>query len=321
MTDRMDHLERLVSLRDSGALTEDEFQREKALVIAGGLSGAPGSPHPAPARRFGFWTIAVPLALGLAAAVGIVLARWSTADFAGGKSVAAPAAKSLLSTPAASVSSIPQTSLRQSLSPSQQAQRAFDALFGDGPPKIRTSNQIDYTYKAGKLAWAAFGPVLVLPADNLAEPSPVSIGALGIFYLKEENGAFRVVRRWPDAIDGSIMGNPPAWKFVSGLGPNPVIVATGGGVWQGYRCESTTVTELRPSGPVTVASFSSVYENGGAVEDPERVESITGEIINMRQNSFDVRFRGTRNFMHHYVRKGEVFVRPDPAGDQELPGC
>ena len=149
----------------------------------------------------------------------------------------------------------------------------------------------------------------------------MSIGALGIFYLKEEGGTFRVTRAWPDAIGGSIMGNPPEWKFATGFGPNPVIIATGGGVWQGYRCESTTVTELRPSGPAALVSFNSVYENGGAVADPKKVESITGEITNVQQNSFDVRFTGTRNFIHHYIRKGDVFIRPDPAGDENIEGC
>ena len=78
---------------------------------------------------------------------------------------------------------------------------------------------------------------------------------------------------------------------------------------------------MRSSGPVTLVSFRSAYENGGAMEDPKKVESITGEITNVQRNSFDVRFKGTRNFIHHYTRKGGVFIRSNAAGDEAPPTC
>ena len=321
MTERIEQLERLVSLRDSGALTDGEFQREKARLAEGGDTVPPADELSPPVRRPSLRVIIVTLALAVAGAAGLALARWSTASHEADKPSATPAAATSLPASGTVSQPDPRDSLQHHLSPDQQEQLAFKALFGNGAREIRTDQQIAYTYDHGKIIWAPFGPILVLPADNLEEPSPESVGALGVFYLKEESGTFQVVRRWLDAVGGSSMGNPPEWKFATGFGPNPVIIATGGGVWQGYRCESTTVTELRSSGPVTLVSFRSAYENGGAMEDPKKVESITGEITNVRRNSFDVRFKGTRNFIHHYTRNGDAFIRSNIVGDENLPGC
>lgn len=147
--------------------------------------------------------------------------------------------------------------------------------------------------------------------------SPVDFGTLGLFYLRETPGPkFEEVRRWPDAVAGGTMGNPPQWKIRTDFADRPVIEATGGGVWQGYGCDTTTLTELTASGPKLLATFASGYSSEGAEGDAGQIYD--GTIVNVvRGRSFDVRFTGTRTITEHYVRKGAEYVRV-PGKEEEM---
>lgn len=172
-----------------------------------------------------------------------------------------------------------------------------------------------YRYTKGRIIWADFGPVLIV--EGSGEPSPLALGTLGVFYLREIAGAkFEEVHRWPDAVAGGTMGNPPQWKIRADIADRPVIEVTGGGVWQGYRCDTTTLTELTADGPKLLATFDSSYSSVGAEGDAG--QTYDGTIANaVRNRSFDVRFTGTRAITEHYVREGVEYLRV-PAKDEEM---
>lgn len=209
----------------------------------------------------------------------------------------------------------PALSLIRALPAQRQVDLAFDAVFGLKEREIHVSDEAVYSYSKGKVVWADFGPVLIV--EGSGGSSPVDFGTLGLFYLRETPGPkFEEVRRWPDAVAGGTMGNPPQWKIRTDFADRPVIEATGGGVWQGYGCDTTTLTELTASGPKLLATFASGYSSEGAEGDAGQIYD--GTIVNVvRGRSFDVRFTGTRTITEHYVRKGAEYVRV-PGKEEEM---
>lgn len=321
MTDRIEQLERLAHLRSSGALTEEEFQHEKRLLNAAAMAepaltaeGAePIAVAPtATSGRGKFWVLGG-LAVLAAGGVGVAstqllglsdLKQNDPALTAAGAAKAAPK-------PASGIKELPYA---------RQLELAEQAVFGAGPTKeIGIEDGTVLSYADSKLIWSDSGAILISAGSNPVIV-PNSMGALGVFYLKEVGGKFEVTIRRPDAIGGGTMGNPPEWKVLDDFGDVPMIVSESGGVWQGYQCGGTEVTALFKSGPTDVAAFASVYDETGAKGGGG--EAITGKIANIVKNkSFDVRFTGTQNFTHHYVLQGDSYVRAGGAGQQELPTC
>jgi hypothetical protein len=112
------------------------------------------------------------------------------------------------------------------------------------------------------------------------------------------------------------MASPPQWKIRQDITDGTVIESTAGGVWQGYACDSKTLTELTPSGPRSLVTFDSHYDSSGAVE--EGYQTFDGTIVNVvRNRSFDVRFAGTRTIAEHFVRKGAGYARV-PGDNEEM---
>ncbi|MGQ7828817.1 hypothetical protein [Altererythrobacter sp. Z27] len=214
-----------------------------------------------------------------------------------------------------SLASASMTSAIRKLSAERQLELAFAAVFGDGKREIHVGEDEALSFAKGKLVWTEFGPVLI--AEGNGDSYPSAIGTLGIFYLREVPGpAFEEVRRWPDAVPGSIMGNPPRWTVRHDIANGPVVESTSGGVWQGYACHSTTLTELADSGPVSLITFNSGYDSTGAQgESGERYEGTIANAI--RNRSFDVGYTGTNSIIEHYVRNGAEFLRV-PASNEEM---
>jgi hypothetical protein len=203
----------------------------------------------------------------------------------------------------------------------EQLALAYKALFGNGSREILTSSGRELRYDDGKIIWLDDTAILVAPGSN-GDSSPVTIGALGIFYLKPNGQEFMLLKKFPVAIDGSIMGNPPEWEISKEFGSFPVIVSKAGGVWQGYSCGATLLTELIPSGPSDLVGFDSHYSNGGARGDDDQDQTVDGEIVNIvKDKSFEVRFGGTQNFTHHYDRHGDSYTRPPGDTKEEIPKC
>jgi hypothetical protein len=208
----------------------------------------------------------------------------------------------------------------RALPKSEQLKRAYAAVFPKGGTSYVDQEDTTFSYEGGDVIWASFGLVLIAPATN-KNAYPASSGALGIFYLTELNGKFVVRKSWPATIGGSIMGEPPERETSAKFGDMPVVISKAAGFWQGIACHHTSVVGLYPDvGPRPLASFHSFYDNGGAEQNPTKIQAIEGTIENViAGQSFDVRFDGTMRFVAHYRKNGDRYARTDNGAD--IPTC
>ncbi len=205
----------------------------------------------------------------------------------------------------------------------RQLSLAYEAVFGRGPAliKIEGEETNSYLYEGGDVVWLDDLAVLVAPGAE-TEALPVTTGTIGIFYLKPERDKFSLIKQFPTAASGSIMGNPPTWKITGNITNFPVIISTAGGVWQGTYCASTTLTEIRPEAPSQLVSFRSAFSNGGGAPSPKGAQSFDGQIVNIMKNtSFEVEYRGGRGFTHKYQRQSGTYILLPPRPEDQLPEC
>ena len=103
------------------------------------------------------------------------------------------------------------------------------------------------------------------------------------------------------------------------FGALPMIVAEGGGTWQGYSCDLVRLVELAPSGPREVADIPIYYDDSGVNPDANKGTTLTGEITNIQPGkSFDVVYSGSRSFTESWVRSGDKF---ELAGETKMLSC
>jgi hypothetical protein len=309
MSSRYEELERLQRLRESGALTDEEFQAEKRRLlghesIAPAREGARESVEVeprAPSRRR-IWILLGAVGLLLAVAAGLYFGRSSTGD------------DGIIDLPMPTENVVEDGNLVEAkaaapdvraLPADEQLARAFEAAFGsrggaalaveaDGASEI-------VRYAPGRLVWAAFGPVLV-SEGKVQDPAHASAGKIAIHYLKPTGERFEVARAFPAAVSTGSSGQVARWSLNPRFSNWPVVVAEGGGTAQGYTCSWLILTELRPDGPAKVAQVPLVYDDRGAKEDGTG-RSIEGKILNIaKDQSFDVVYSGSRRFSEHYVR-------------------
>ena len=107
----------------------------------------------------------------------------------------------------------------------------------------------------------------------------------------------------------------PCAKF----GPLPIIVAEGGGTWQGYSCDLVRLVELTPTGPREVADIATYYDDSGVNPDANKGTTLTGRIANIQPGkSFDVVYSGSRSFTETWVRRGDKYAL---AGETRMLSC
>jgi hypothetical protein len=173
------------------------------------------------------------------------------------------------------------------------------------------------TFDDSKLIDTAFGPVLV-SHGHVPDAAHVDAGTIAVHYLDAAGAGFRVRKSFPKAAESGSFGDLAEWSITDKFTDNPVIYVEGGGTWQGYTCSYTSLVELRPEGPVEIASFQSVYDDGGAAEDKPR--SIRGKIAAIRKGQdFTVKFEGTRSFAERYLWRGGKYQRE--GGESQIPTC
>ncbi|MDE8654374.1 hypothetical protein [Novosphingobium album (ex Liu et al. 2023)] len=183
---------------------------------------------------------------------------------------------------------------------------AADADASDAPAEVVTDTQV---------ADAPFGAVRIEQVA-ISNASHADSGRLAISYLDGD----KVVKSYPKAVELGSFGAMSGFRIDRSFSDYPMVIAEGGGTWQGQTCAWTVLTELRPDGPVKVAEFESDYDNSGAVE--RSPTSIKGEITDvMPDQSFKVAFTGTRNFTALYVRDGDKGYKLQGSKDQQLTGC
>jgi hypothetical protein len=314
MSSRYDELERLQRLRESGALSDEEFQAEKRRLLrhetiapeeaAGDMAGSE-----APQSRLPLWL----LIGGAALVVAIVAGLWLGNLVGGGESYegansALPEENAATEGNAIEAKAAPDV---RSLPAEEQLARAFEAAFGSrGEAAISVGSDgadEDVRYAPGRLIWLPFGPVLI-SEGKVQDPAHASAGKIAIHYLRPAEDRFEVARAFPAAVSTGSFGEVAHWSVSPRFSTWPVIVSEGGGTWQGYSCSSLTLTELRPDGPAELARVPLAYDDKGAKEDEAEGRSIEGKILNIVKNqSFDVVYSGSRAFSEHYVRSGDRY--------------
>jgi hypothetical protein len=159
-----------------------------------------------------------------------------------------------------------------------------------------------------KIVELPFGPALLTEVE-IERGCHGCAGAIGVYYLKQVNGEFRVKARWPRAIRGWTWGLPPTeWHLTNRFTSYPAIYATGGFLAQGISTGGATITELRPSGPVESDLVGTHYDDEGDPETGRRACRVQGRIANVRKDrSFDVVVSGSVKTVAHYVKRGGRF--------------
>ena len=310
MSSRYDELERLQRLRESGALTDEEFQAEKRRLL-GHQSIAPaqesGEVEPPAPSRLRIWILLGAAALVAAVVAGLLLGRTSGGDD-GIIDLPMPEENVAADENLVEAKAVPDV---RTLPPEEQLARAFEAAFGSrGEAVLAVASDgadEDVRYAPGRLVWPAFGPVL-LSEGKVQDPAHVSVGRIAIHYLKPAGDRFQVVRAFPAGVVTGSSGQVAQWNVSPRFSNWPVVVSEGGGTWQGYTCSSLKLTELRPGGPVELATVPLSYDDAGANADEAAAKTIHGKILNVvKGQSFDVVYSGSRAFSEHYVRSGDRY--------------
>lgn len=205
----------------------------------------------------------------------------------------------------------PSASPTPAADPAARLAAAVKAAFPEG------LNQGPITFEDSKLVDTAFGPVLV-SHGFVRDAAHVDAGTIAVTYLDAEGAGFKVRKSFPKAAESGSFGDLAEWSVSDKFLDRPVIYVEGGGTWQGYTCSYTTLVALNPEGPKEVASFQSVYDNGGAVED--NAQSIRGKIGAIRKGQdFTVKFEGTRSFAERYLWRDGKYQRE--GGESQVPTC
>jgi hypothetical protein len=195
--------------------------------------------------------------------------------------------------------------------PEKPTAAAFHAAFGKGDSvllKKQGQLQENIRYTPGELVQAPFGPVLLSPGE-VEDASHVNSGKLAIVYLKPSAKGFEVVRKFVPAVEVGSFGKIVDWSVSRSFGDYPVVSLNGAGNWQGYKCSSTTLVELRPEGPRQLVKLPMTYDDSAAAAGKKPTQ-ITGTIDNIQPGkSFEVAYFGfgSKDFTERYVRKGDAY--------------
>lgn len=322
MTDHLDAIERLHRLKESGALSEAEFAEQKAQLLA-----AAAAPAPEPVAAEPDWSAAPSSGLnkgllaGVAAAVVILGAgAWYGLSGSGAPSAepsvaASDAATAVTTTTVPAIATLPE---------GEQLRLASIAALGFSGSRTRKEGGQVVTTKAERLVQLPFG-VALLTSTARPDACHACSGFVGVYYLKDEGGQFKVTGKWPEAVSGWGWGNVPDWRLSSEYTANPAVVASGTDGNQGYFCGGTSITELTAKGPVT-SFIATSSTNDGAV-DPDTgtdmggnpLKTLDGKIVGVQKGkSLQVKVSGTDSFTESYVMRGGKYVIA--SGETKL-GC
>lgn len=311
MSDRYDALERLQRLRESGALTDEEFQAEKRRLLD--ADAPPDREHVTqveveerPRSRRWLYVLLALGGLAIALAVGLLLGRNARSDeavvnLAGLAPAESTADTNLLQAP-------PPPKDVRSLPKAEQLGRAFAAAFGKPGQASAEMNGQTVVYKPGSILWIGDRAVLISPAKS-GDDCHACAGTLAIHYLKAAGHKFEVAGAWPDLVGGAGWGAAPKWKLTDAFTNFPGIYVEGTAGGQGHVCTSATLIELAPSAPVKSGPIPLHYDNEGAVDDEQSKVQIDGKFVNVKKGvSFDVAYSGAQPFTESWVRRGDGFV-------------
>lgn len=308
MTDRLDSLERLQRLRETGGISEAEFEREKARLLG---AGPPAPPVRREARAW-LWIL-----VGFVSVALIAVLAWLLFGMNQSSDEAERPARNVQADGNAEVAAEPEdeTPAVRRLSEREQLAAAFRAAFGDRT--TRTLDTGDARFTPGRLVWLGDRAALISPGE-IADACHGCYGSLAIHYLRPTGAGFEVEGEWLERAGGSSFGAAGSnWGVTDRFGPNPVVYAESGFTGQGYTCTVMTMTELAPREPIESEGVPIHMDNAGAVLDDTGQTSggdppreVSGEIVNVQKGrGFTVRFTGTERFDETYVYRAGRFVR------------
>jgi hypothetical protein len=319
--DHLDAIERLHRLKESGALSEEEFAAQKAQLLAA------AAPAPEPVAAEPDWSAAPAQGLnkgllaGIAAAV-VILGGGAWYGLSGsGEPSSEPSAAASDAAAAVATSTVPALA---SLPEGEQLRLASLAALGFTGSRTRKEGTQAVITKAERLVQLPFG-VALLTTTARPDACHACAGFVGVYYLKDEGGQFKVTGKWPEAVSGWGWGNVPEWRLSNDYTVNPAVVASGTDGNQGYFCGGTSITELTVKGPVT-SFIATSATNEGAV-DPDSgadmggnpLKTLEGKIVGVQKGkSLQVKVTGTDSFTESYAMKGGKFVLT--SGETKL-GC
>ena len=296
MADRYEELEKLQRLRESGALTEDEFQAEKSKLLARGADAPDGADPGSQVRRLIALGVVI---LVLIAAVVVWMAR-------GHDRSSEPAANA---SEAVNVVAPAETAAPPPRSDADRLANAFEAATGHRKSFTGREGDDVVTTAPIRIVQLPFGPAL-LTSQEIKDGCHACTGAIGVYYLREENEKTTVTGRWPKAVEGWGWGAAPSdWTLTDKFTQYPAIYASGGYMGQGVVTEGATLTELRPDGPVTSDLIGTGYNDEGAGREDRPICAVKGRIANVRRDrSFDVIVTGSVKAVDRYVKRNGKFV-------------
>jgi hypothetical protein len=187
---------------------------------------------------------------------------------------------------------------------------AFEAATGHRVAYSKTEGGELVTTQPIRIIQLPFGSAL-LTKTEIKDGCHACTGAIGVYYLDEQADSTVLRGRWPRGVEGWGWGAAPTeWYLTDKFSAYPAIYASGGFMGQGVIEESSTITELRPDGPITSDVIGTGFSDEGAIVDNERAACVVkGKIANVRKDSsFDVIVRGSVNAVDHYAKKKGKFV-------------
>jgi hypothetical protein len=332
MTDRIEALERLQRLRESGALSEEEFRHEKAALLGRGDTDWQGPPTAvvaegaaadaaeeiyAPPSRRGppLWMLAGAALLLLATIAGAMLFLRGGGESPPADSGNVPSAKAIAEPEVNLAAPAPQVPAIRSRSEAEQLAAAFRAAFRGQP--VRDAEDGEITYRPARLIWVGERAVLVSEGSN-ADECHVCAGVLAVHHLFAEGDGFRVDGEWLRVATDDY-GKPPEWRVTGELTGRPAMRVDNGGGNHGVFCNFSTWYDLVGGRPSELARVQTGYTNEGSGEEGAGLE-LEGRIANLRPGrSFDVVYSGYERFTEHYRWRGDRFEKE--GGETRVPQC
>lgn len=321
MTDRIEALERLQRLRESGALSEDEFVAEKTALL-GRVGAAGNEPPPASIEREHVIAVQkrrpewlIPAAL-LAALLVFAAAAWLVLRGGGGGDAAETVQANVAAPPVPAaeqnlLEAAPAPTIRDR-PPAEQLAAAFRAAFGTAA--TRAIEEADISFRPGRLVWIGDKAMLVSEGTN-AEECHACAGHLAVHRLAPAGDSFRVEGQWLSVATDDY-GRPPEWRITDELTGRPALRVEGGGGNQGIFCNFVSWYDLAGERPAQIARVQTGYTNEGE----EGGFELEGRIANLRPGrSFDAVYTGYESFTETYRMRGGRYQLDAP--ESRVPTC